>query len=367
MDAQMIRIDGGYGEGGGQILRTALALSCITGRPFEIINIRKGRKKPGLQPQHLTGVRAAQQISRAEVEGAQIGSQMLSFSPGKVRGGEYSFDVSEIKGSAGSVTLVLQAIMPPLIIAGSKSKISVKGGTHVEWSPPFHYMRDVLLPLLNKMGISAGLEIEKWGWYPVGGGRASLSVETTSGHARKPLRSPGDIRNRGRLLRLSGISAVSNLPTSIAVRQMDHGNWLLKGAGLSAKFEIIDAPSIGKGTFFFLLAEVEKIRAGFSALGERGKPAETVAEEAVRQFLEFIGSEGAVEPHLADQLIPYLSLCGDSSSFTTSRVTRHLLTNAWVTEKFLPVKIEVDGDEGDFGIVTVETLGQPTNIAETKF
>ena len=347
----MIKIDGSHGEGGGQILRTALALSCITGKPFEIYDIRMGREKPGLQPQHLTGVRAAQVISKADIDGAKLGSQRLRFSPEEVKGSEYQFDVSEIKGSAGSATLVLQAILPPLATAGTRSRVTVKGGTHVEWSPTFHYMRDVLLPLLAKTGIKAGLDIEKWGWYPIGGGKVTLSVEPVK------MLSSISIRERGRLKSLSGISAVSNLPISIAERQRDHGNWLLKGAGLSANMEIVDAPSTGKGTFYFILAEFENIKAGFSALGARGKRAEGVAEEAVRQFLEFSNSEGALEPHLADQIIPYLAICNAPSTFTTSRVTRHLLTNAWVTEKFLPVEININGKEGQFGEVIIKKAG----------
>lgn len=351
----MLHIDGSYGEGGGQILRTALALSCITGKPFEIHDIRKGGGKPGLQPQHLTGVKAAQIISKADMDGAVLGSQKLTFSPKEVIGGEYSFDVSEIKGSAGSVTLVLQAILPPLVMAGRGSKVTVKGGTHVEWSPPFHYMRDVLLPLLAKVGVKARLEIEKWGWYPIGGGKVELSIGPKIGACGHTLLQPINATERGRLLHLSGISAVSNLSIFIAERQRDQGNWLLKGAGLGAHIETIDAPSIGKGTFFFILAEFENIKAGFSALGERGKRAEAVAEEAVRQFMEFFNSEGALDPHLADQVIPYLALCKAPSSFTTSKVTRHLLTNAWVTEKFLPVRIRVEGTEGEFGTVFIES------------
>lgn len=349
----MVKIDGSYGEGGGQILRTSLALSCITGKPFEIYDIRKGRKKPGLQPQHLTGVKAAQIISKADMDGAVLGSPKLSFSPKEAIGGEYSFDVSEIKGSAGSVTLVLQAILPPLAMTERGSRVTVKGGTHVEWSPPFHYMRDVLLPLLAKMGVKGCLEIEKWGWYPIGGGIATLTVDPKIGaYGLTPLQ-PINITKRGRLLNLSGVSAASNLPFSIAERQRDHGNRLLKATGVSANIEVIDAPSIGKGTFFFILAEFENIKAGFSALGERGKRAEAVAEEAVRQFMEFFNSEGALDPHLADQVIPYLALCKAPSSFTTSKVTRHLLTNAWVTGKFLPVRIRVEGTEGEFGSVFI--------------
>lgn len=343
----MIKIDGSHGEGGGQILRTALALSCITKEPFEITDIRKGRKNPGLQPQHLTGVRAAQAISKADVSGAELGSQALTFSPKEVTGGDYLFDVSETKGSAGSVTLVLQTLLPTLCMAKGRSKVTVKGGTHVEWSPPFHYMRDVLLPFLGKIGIKASLEIEKWGWYPIGGGMVTMTVEP----AKKLV--PLELVKRGRLRNLTGISAVSNLPMIIAERQRDHGNWLLKSAGLSANMETINAPSLGKGSFFFVLAEFENIRSGFSALGERGKRSEEVAEEAVSQFLEYINYEGVLDPHLTDQVIPYLALCRAPSTFTTSRVTGHLLTNAWVTEKFLPVKIEVEGSEGEFGTVSI--------------
>lgn len=343
----MIKIDGSYGEGGGQILRTALALSCVTGRPFEIHDIRWGREKPGLQPQHLMCIKAAQLISKADVDEAKLGSRMISFAPRKVTGNEYIFDISDIKGSAGSAILVLQSILPPLAMAGTGSRVTVKGGTHVDWSPPFHYLKDVLLPLLARTGIKTGIDIEKWGWYPIGGGKLSISM----GPAKNL--SPISIRERGRLKNISGISATSNLPISMAERQRDHGNWLLKGAGLSANMEIVAAPSTGKGTFFFILAEFENIRAGFSALGTTGKRAEAVAEEAVRQFLEFLNSAGALDPYLADQVIPYLGLCNGTSTFTTSRVTRHLLTNSWVTEKFLPVSIEIKGGEGEFGTVSI--------------
>lgn len=343
----MIKIDGSHGEGGGQILRTALALSCVTGKPFEIHDIRMGREKPGLQAQHLTCIRGAQLISRADVDEAKLGSRTLRFSPREVTGNKYIFDVSEIKGSAGSATLVLQAILPPLAVAGTASMVTVKGGTHVEWSPSYHYMRDVLLPLLGKIGIKAGLDIEKWGWYPIGGGKLSASVEPA-----KKL-SPISITERGRLKNISGISAASNLPISLAERQRDHGNWLLKGAGLSANMEIVSAPSTGKGTFFFILAEFENVRAGFSALGATGKSAESVAEEAVRPFIEFLNSEGALDPYLADQIIPYIGICNGNSTFTTSRITKHLLTNLWVTQKFLPVEIGLEGREGELGTISI--------------
>ena len=346
----MIRIDGGYGEGGGQILRTALALSCITGKPFEIYGIRRGRKNPGLQAQHLTGVRASALISGARLEGAELGSDRLVFRPGPVRGGAYVFDVAEIRGSAGSVTLVLQALLPPLIRADGPSSVSVRGGTHVEWSPPFHYMRDVLLHFLAGIGVRAALDIEKWGWYPKGGGKVVLTVEPSEEISAVRL------TERGRLLGVTCISAVSNLPLTIAERQRDRGLQLIRDAGIDARADVIDAPSPGKGTFFFVLAEYENIRAGFSALGAIGKKAETVAEEATARFIGYHRTKGALDPHLADQVIPFLALSKAPSIFTTSKITRHLLTNIWVTEKFLPVKITVCGREGGLGRLEVTPL-----------
>lgn len=346
----MIRIDGSHGEGGGQILRTALALSCITGKSFEAYSIRKGRKKPGLMAQHLTGVRASAEIAGARVGGAELGSQRLVFSPDKVEGGKYHFDVAKIRGSAGSVTLVLQALLPALSMAKSPSAVTVRGGTHVEWSPPFHYMRDVLLPLLSGLGIKARLDIGKWGWYPAGGGDVSLSIEPAEEI------SAADLTERGRLLKVTGISALSNLPLSIAERQRDRGYRLMRTMGLDADIEIIDAPSIGKGTLFFILAEFENIRTGFSALGSIGKRAETVAEEAANQFRKYYSSDGALDPHLADQAVPYLALSKAPSTFTTSIITGHLLTGIWVTERFLPVKISIEGREGGFGRVEINPL-----------
>ena len=341
-----IKIDGSYGEGGGQILRTSLSLSCVTKRPIEIYNIRKGRKKPGLQPQHLTCVNAAQAISDAEAQGAELQSQNLIFIPKKIKAEDCLFDVGEIKGSAGSASLVLQTLLLPLFYADAPSTVTIIGGTHVPWSPPFHYLKDVFGAAIAKMGFKIALDIERWGWYPIGCGKIRAVINPA-----KSLQGI-NITERGKLKTVTGISAVSNLPLSIAERQRDKGMSLLNKKGIEADIEIINAPSVGKGTFFFLLTEFENSIAGFSSLGAIGKKAEEVAGEACKGLFDFIEAKGAIDSHLSDQLILYMAMAGKESSFTTNQITQHLLTNIWAIKHFLPVEIKVEDINGG-GRVTV--------------
>jgi RNA 3'-terminal phosphate cyclase (ATP) len=344
-----LQIDGNYGEGGGQILRTALSLSCVLKKPVEIVNIRKGRRIPGLQPQHLTSVTACKRISAAEVEEDQLQSVSLKFSPQEIRGGEFTFDVAEKKRSAGSTSLILQTLFLPLSHCEGGSKIKVLGGTHVPWSPPFNYLREIFAPMVKKLGCGIELEISKWGWYPKGGGEVGCTIQPAAKF------SAVNLTDRGKLLKLSGISAVSNLPDSIAERQRSQAMKVLKDKGFSPDIELVQAPSIGQGTFFFLKAEFENSVAGFGALGERGKRAEKVAQEACDEFVEFMKSEAVVDPHLADQLIPYLALADGQSTFTVSKITKHLLTNIWVVKQFLAIEISVEGAEEGKGKITISS------------
>jgi RNA 3'-terminal phosphate cyclase (ATP) len=342
-----LQIDGNYGEGGGQILRTTLSLSCILKKPVEIVNIRRGRKIPGLQPQHLTSVSACKKISGAETQGDSLQSVALRFSPQKTKGGDFTFDVAKRKRSAGSTSLVLQTLLLPLSRCEDSSKIKVLGGTHVPWSPPFDYLKEIFAPMVKKVGCEIALEIKMWGWYPKGGGEVLCTIQPTSRF------SPLNLTERGKLCSLSGISVVSNLPNSIAERQRNQAMKILKDKGFSPEIKLLQAPSVGQGTFFFLKAEFENSIAGFGALGERGKRAEKVAEEACADFLQFMQSAGAIDPHLADQLIPYLALANGKSTFTVSKITQHLLTNIWVVQQFLPTQILVEGKQGEPGKVTI--------------
>jgi RNA 3'-phosphate cyclase len=343
----MVHIDGSFGEGGGQILRTSLALSCALGKPVQITNIRKDRRKPGLQPQHLTAVKAAATIARAEVQGAELSSTAIRFLPNRTHGGTYRFDVAEKKGSAGSTSLVLQTILLPLCFAEQASLVSVNGGTHVPWSPSFHYLSSIVAPLLFRLGVRAEFAIASWGWYPIGGGQVSARI--TPEQALQPL----TVIERGRLLRISGISAVSNLPVHIAARQRDRAIAVLSKEGIDASIEVLSGPSAGKGSFLFLAAEFERVTAGFDALGAIGKRAEEVADEACSGLLSHLRARGALDPHLADQVAPWLAFCQGPSEFTTSRVTRHLLTNLWVVRQFMDIDVRVEGGEGEEGRVLI--------------
>ena len=345
----MIEIDGSYGEGGGQIIRTALSLSCLLKKSFRIFNIRKKRKKPGLMPQHLTCVKAAQLITDAEVTGAYAGSSELLFSPHEVKGGYFSFDI----GTAGSTSLVFQTLIPALAFSQQKTTLTLKGGTHVPLSPSFHYLSNVFVHFLGQLGIKVQLAIESYGFYPRGGGIVRAEIF----HVKniKPLR----IMERGNILQITGYSAVGNLPLSIAERQKDAFankiNREIKNNNACLIIELVEVPSIGQGTFVYLEARSEDSVAGFTALGARGKKAEVVGEEAAEEFVKYYTTGAALDYHIADQIVLYLSLCSEESRFTTSSITNHLLTNLWVINLFHGIQYSIEGEVGEKGMVKIKS------------
>ena len=336
----MIEIDGSHGEGGGQILRTSLSLSVLTGTPVRINRIRSSRKAPGLKPQHRISAQAAAEICGGRLIGAQPNSTELRFHPGKVRAGRHAFDV----GTAGSTSLVLQTLLPPLAFCENASRILVNGGTHVAWSPPGDYLRDVFLHTVGTMGLRAKLTIRRSGFFPIGGGETEAIVEPSPAPL-KPLR----IKDRGRLKSLRVISTVAHLPLSIAERQLNRAMNRLAAQGLAPQGETGTVESPGKGSFCFIRADFENARAGFSALGALGKRAEQVADEAVEDFLKYWKGPGALDRHLADQVVLYMALAEGESMVTISEVTEHLKTNVWVIEQFLPIKFGLEEDPSGRG------------------
>jgi len=238
-------------------------------------------------------------------------------------------------------------------MADGDSRLLLRGGTHVAWSPPFHYLETVYLPTLARMGIEAHVEIEEWGWYPIGGGVITSQITGMAGAASDV--SGLELTERGELKRLYGISALSNLPGHIAERQKRQAEKVLRREGFDPRIEIVDGTSKGRGTALFLLAEFENVRAGFTTLGRKGKPAEKVAEEACAEFLEYHRSGAALDQHLGDQLILPMALAQGDSSFTTCRITQHLLTNVWVVGQFLDRRFVVEGEEGAPGRVTIRS------------
>ncbi|MGC8571569.1 RNA 3'-terminal phosphate cyclase [Caldivirga sp.] len=333
----MITIDGSMGEGGGQILRTALALSIVTGKPFKIINIRAKRSNPGLQPQHLASVMAAAKISDAKVDGAYKGSLSLTFEPGKVKCGSYSIDI----GTAGSISLVLQTLLPVLAVVNcSEVTLDITGGTDVPKAPPIDYVRFVLAHNLSLMGVRVNVELIRRGHYPRGGGKVKVTVKPAS--RLKPV----NITELGELRGIWGLSHAVRLPGHVAVRQAKAAEDYLGKLGLKPNisleyYEQGKDPHLGPGSGITLWAEsINGQRIGADSLGERGKPAEEVGREAAEALTTVINAGAAFDDHMGDMLVPFLALAEGSSEYTVANLTSHLSTNISIVKLFLDTRIE---------------------------
>jgi len=355
MVSEVIEIDGSMGEGGGQILRYSLALSAVLLKPVHIYNIRAKRSNPGLRPQHLTGVKALAEITKAEVKGASVGSKEIWFYPKIRRGGHYRFNI----GTAGSTTLVIQAILPALLYADRDSVVEIIGGTDVPWSPPVDYIKNVFLPLLNRIGIEAYIEVKRRGHYPRGGGHVVLKVKKLSSKIK-----PINVVERGRILEIRGHSHCVKLPSHIAIRQAKSAESILvRELGIKPKTTLEyyapnKDPHLGPGSGIVLWAICEKSILGSDALGAKGKPAERVGEEAATKLIEELNTGMAFDRHMGDMLIPYASLAEGESLFGVSKLTLHTLTALMVTKIFLPeLKYEIIGREGEPAKIRVKGVG----------
>jgi RNA 3'-terminal phosphate cyclase (ATP) len=323
----MITIDGSFGEGGGQILRTSLALSLVTGQAFRIQNIRAGRQKPGLLRQHLTAVEAAGRVGDAAVDGVLLGSKELVFKPGKVRPGDYHFAV----GTAGSATLVLQTVLPALVIGNEPSSLTLEGGTHNPHAPPFDFLDRAFLPILNQMGPQISAKLERAGFFPAGGGR--FTVEITPVERLAPLA----LQNRGESKGRSARAIISNLSPGVANRELKVVSEKLGWPRECLHVEEVE--SNGPGNALILELAFENVTEVFTGFGERGVLAETVAERVIGEVRDYLASGVPVGEHLADQLLIPLALAGNGS-FLTGKLSRHARTNIDVITKFLPAQFQ---------------------------
>lgn len=332
----MHQIDGSRGEGGGQVLRTSLALSMITGTPIRIVNIRARRSKPGLMRQHLTAVQAAAAVSKAKVEGAAVGSREITFTPSTVTPGNYRFSI----GTAGSTTLILQTVLPALILSSGPSRLKLEGGTHNPLAPPFEFLDRAFLPLLQRMGPSVDVQLHRAGFYPAGGGSLSVTIHPVEKVQGLDLLERGEIRNR------RGTVLHANLPAHIADREVKKLGELTSWD--PASFEIHHVDSAGPGNAVLLELESENVTEVFTAFGEVGVSAENVAEKAVREMRDYLKADVPVGEHLADQLLLPLALAG-SGSYRSLPLSLHARTQVELIPEFLGVRIGVVEEEGGRG------------------
>jgi RNA 3'-terminal phosphate cyclase (ATP) len=329
----MITVDGSYGEGGGQILRSAIALSCITGKSVEIAKIRANRPKPGLAAQHLKGIEAAKELTSADVEGLKIGSTRVVFKPSNVKSKKIEIDI----GTAGSVTLILQSVLPPALLYGCSMRI--RGGTDVRWAPTADYFKEVTLPALSELGVRCGMRILQRGYYPKGGGLIEIDAEESSLEGKK-------FQNREEKV-IRGISHCSNL-SGVAERQAESARSYLESSGFKAEIEVRSYRGYSTGSAITLWTAYK----GGSSLGERGKRAEKVGVEAAREIIGEINSKACFDRHLADQVMVFAAVAKGRTVYTTSEVTMHQKSSAYVIERFLGKRVEFEG-----GKVTIDGAG----------
>ncbi len=332
----MLEVNGSQKSGSGTILRLSIALAGILGEPLHIYKIRERRSQPGLRPQHLEATLTAAKLCNAEIKGATLGSRELWFEPSEIKGGEINAEI----GTAGSIPMLLLTVLP--LCASAKRAVNirvVKGGTDVRHAPTINYLKHLLLPTLERMGLKASLTIQKYGYYPKGMGEVSLEVQPCQ------KLDPLYLEESGNVEELRGVSVCTFLADRrVAERQARAANEYLGTRGFEAKIEVVNDVSnpLQKGSSLVLWAKSSTgVLLGGDAIGELRKPSEVVGREAAENLFKEIRAEATVDVHLADMLVPYVALADGNSVYLTRSMTEHLDTNLWLTQKILGVKFQV--------------------------
>ncbi len=345
----MLKIDGAMGEGGGQVLRTSLTLSLVTGTPFEIEGIRANRSRPGLLRQHLTAVEAAAAVGGAVVEGAELRSSSLRFAPKGLRAGEYHFAV----GTAGSAGLVFQTVMPALLKASGPSRLVLEGGTHNPSAPPFEFLASAYAPLVRRLGGGLELELERPGFYPAGGGRFVARITPPAGGELRPLAL---LERGGEVEEREACALVAHLPRSIGEREARKLVDLLGWPGGEVRVEEAES-SAGPGNCVWIRAKWPYVTEVFSGFGEKGVKAEDVAKAAVDAYRHYLSVDAPVGVHMTDQLMLLLALAG-AGRFRSLPPSLHARTNAEVISRFLPVDVRFEAEEGPGRVWSVRVVSR---------
>jgi len=346
----LIEIDGSYGEGGGQILRTSISLAALTMSPVRISKIRAGRPKPGLKRQHLSGIKLTGELVDAAIEGLEVGSTEVTFIPNQRQSGLFDIDI----GTAGSISLILQAVLPPAVLAPKPITFQIRGGTDVKWSPPIDYLQNVFSPMVSQLGAIVEIEQKKRGHYPRGGGIVLCRVTPV-----KELHSL-DLVDFGELKTVAGISHCVRLPSHVAERQASSAKEVIrKKLDVEASIETESYSKnedhhLSPGSGIVLWAEDRnRTRIGADRLGERGERAEKVGERAAEYLVNAVSTGRAIDPHLADMIVPYLAVAKGESRIGISEVTSHLITNLWTIEQILGTSMNLEGTIGELGLLKI--------------
>ncbi len=339
----MLTIDGSFGEGGGQILRSSLALSMVTGRPFRIEKIRAGRRKPGLMRQHLTATTAAAQIAQADVHGASIGSTAVEFRPGRIKPGEYTFAI----GTAGSTTLVLQTILPALLTASAPSRLTFEGGTHNPFAPPFDFLAKAFLPLINRMGPTVTATLERPGFYPAGGGRFTVAIEPT------PKLTGFALMRKGEIVARHARVLLADLADHVAEREI---NVLKHKTGWEDACFTLERikNSHGPGNVVMIEIQAEHVTEVFTGFGEVNRSAEAVATHALQQYQRWLKADVPVSVYLADQIMLPLAISGQGR-YATMPLSQHSITHIELIKRFLEIDVSAERVDHDQCVVHLNT------------